>query len=263
MYAIQNYLFENILSGSAVLTFTYSNWQKACASGAHLHWRGFESHRCQLFYFLWAYWVDDTVCIPGYKLPPPMNSNSSSEQPMRLAPFNPTCTHAQKVALDMMLLEAGDVLFDIGCGDARLLVTAAERTAGLKCVGIEIDPVYVKRARAALSEAPLNVASRVEIQEGDVMRLIDAWRGGDDDDGELSLIDDASAVFVYLLPKGLEAMRPLLEEIAKKRRSEGGAFRVVSYMFRIPGWEPTTIDRTTKGDCPVYLYNLSEIRQDL
>jgi len=63
-----------------------------------------------------------------------------------------------------------------------------------------------------------------------------------------------------LLPKGLNMIKPMLEVTAQKRRSEGRIFRVASYMFRIPDWEPTNVDRTTKGDCAVYLYTLDNIK---
>lgn len=146
----------------------------------------------------------------------------------------------------------------------------------------------------------------------------------DDDDaddgrdaGDLTLLDDATAVFVYLLPRGLAKVRPLLREAAARRRKaqergqerrrrrcgdvgrhplrqrlprgldssdegfadargttpqEGGdggssatqeeenatidspPFRVVSYMFSIPGWTPARVDRSSKGGCALFLY---------
>jgi hypothetical protein len=163
-------------------------------------------------------------------------------------------------------LKEGDVLFDLGCGDGRLLIAAAERTPGLHCVGIEIDSVYVNRAIDALSTLPLEIARRVEIREGDVMKLMGAEcsQGGDtatfDNNEILSLTHDATAVFLYLLPKGLMSIKPFLEATAQRRREANVPFRVVSYMFRIPGWEPAIVDRTTKGDCAVYLYNLNGIK---
>lgn len=181
-----------------------------------------------------------------------MNPNTATAgESTRLAPFLPTCSHAQEVALGLLSLNEGDVLFDLGCGDARLLIAAAKQTTGLHCIGMEINPVYAKRASESLSLAPLDIRTRVEIREGDVLRLIN----NDDTDGTLSLLNDATAVFVYLLPKGLKAIQPILQAIAQKRDQEGRAFRVVSYMFSIPPWKPTKVDRTTKGECPVYLYH--------
>jgi precorrin-6B methylase 2 len=185
-----------------------------------------------------------------------MKHAAGTGESTRLAPFNPTCAHAQEVALRLLSLKEGDVLFDLGCGDARFLIAAAKHTPGLQCIGMEIDPVYTKRANEALSLAPLGVRKRVEIREGDVLRLINK----NDTASAPSLMNDATAVFVYLLPKGLKAIRPILQATAEKRYQEGKAFRVISYMFSMPPWEPASeVDRTTKGECPVYLYTLDTI----
>jgi precorrin-6B methylase 2 len=189
-----------------------------------------------------------------------MDSAATFEGTIRLAPFNPTCTQAQEITVKLLSLSEDDVLFDLGCGDGRLLVAAASHTSALRCVGIEIDPFYAKRANEAVSAA--DIASRVEIREGDVMELMDGIHDKDkeydhDTTGGLSLQHDATAVFLYLLPKGLEAIKPILEAAADKRRQTNKPFRNVSYMFRVPGWNAANIDRTTKGDCPLYLYNLN------
>jgi precorrin-6B methylase 2 len=186
-----------------------------------------------------------------------MDSSATFEGTIRLAPFNPTCTQAQEIALKLLSLSEDDVLFDLGCGDGRLLVAAASQTPGLRCVGIEIDPVHAKRASEAISAA--DVGSRVEIREGDVMKLMNVNGIHDQDIGGLSFRHDATSVFLYLLPKGLETIKPFLEAAADQRRQTNKPFRIVSYMFRIPGWHESTLDRTTKekGECPLYLYNLN------
>jgi tRNA G46 methylase TrmB len=63
-----------------------------------------------------------------------------------LAPFNPTSETGQQVALDLLQLTSTDVLFDLGCGDARFLVKAAQSVEGLHCIGIEYDENFVTRA---------------------------------------------------------------------------------------------------------------------
>lgn len=166
--------------------------------------------------------------------------------PTRLAPFNPTCSQAQHTAISMLQLEDDDVLFDVGCGDARLLVQAASAVENLRCVGIEMDPVLVSRANASISALDPGVASRIEVRLGDALdeETLHAQPIG---------LPQATAVFVYLLPKGLQLVKPILEETARKGTT-GKKLRVVSYMFSIRGWEPVVVDRTTKGDCALYLY---------
>ena len=65
------------------------------------------------------------------------------------------------------------------------------------------------------------------------------------------IVEEATAVFVYLLPKGLECVRNVLDMV---RRKPNG--RVVSYLFSIPGWEATeVVHEGSKGNFPVYFYD--------
>ena len=126
-------------------------------------------------------------------------SDSKSDSNI-LAPFNPTCDQAQQVALDMLLLllekkkngassslspslsDRPMVLFDLGCGDGRLLIraiqqsapaTSADADAGstlLRCVGIERDPVLAQKAVAAAKEQlSAEQQSRIDIRIGDAL----------------------------------------------------------------------------------------------
>lgn len=212
----------------------------------------YEAESCSAFLFPCLKGANTTTTT---EQPTTMDSSptSSTQEPVRLAPFNPTCSHAQKVALEFLSLQENDVLFDLGCGDGKFLMAAAEQTPGLQCVGIEIDPIYTKRAADTLSSLPTEISCRVDIREGDVMKVFE----NDVLSSSLSLVRDATAVFVYLLPKGLKLITPKLQAISQQRQHEGRSFRVVSYMFKMPEWEPDEVDRTTKGDCPVYLYNLA------
>ncbi|KUF87516.1 Pectinesterase [Phytophthora nicotianae] len=71
----------------------------------------------------------------------------------KLAPFTPSGDGVLDHALDLLALSSDDVLFDLGCGDARILVHAAEKTGArcrdrsTTCVGVEYDEDLVKRAR--------------------------------------------------------------------------------------------------------------------
>ena len=97
----------------------------------------------------------------------------------------------------------------------------------------------------------------MEIRQGDVLDPDVQNRPGC-----LSLCDDATAIFLFLLPKGLVKVRPTLEAIVRSRMAQKTRFRIVSYMFSIRGWEPTLINRETKGACLIYLYDFSPGNQD-
>lgn len=113
----------------------------------------------------------------------------------------------------------GDVLYDLGCGDGRIVVTAAEKY-GIHAVGVDISPRRI--AEAQINARKHGVESRVRFLEGDAKKL------------EISA---ATVVTIYLGP---DANLRLVERL----RSElpPGA-RVVSRNFRIYGWAPQRTER--------------------
>ena len=196
----------------------------------------------------------------------------------RLAPFNPTSDQAQQTALRLLDLSKDDVLFDLGCGDGRLLITAVkdQQTKGLRCVGIEMDPVFTSRAVQSIYQLSAETQRRIEIREGDVLEL-----GYQDNSTEsapqqpaatataetnilgetgkslcqhLTLLNDATAIYLFLVPNGLKKIQPLLDRVVEIRKEQGKPFSVVAYIFQVHGWEPSFVDRTTKGEMPLYLY---------
>ncbi|KAH8090124.1 methyltransferase [Aureococcus anophagefferens] len=143
-----------------------------------------------------------------------------------LAPFNPTPPSAVDVALDMLGVGAGDVLYDLGCGDGRLVVAAARWRAA---VGVELDAKFADKARAAVDAAGA----------GDLATVICG-------DALAADLADATKIFVYLVPSGLRTIEPTLAAA----RDRGVA--VVAYTFAVPGW--THDDKRTAGADAIPLY---------
>jgi SAM-dependent methyltransferase len=134
-----------------------------------------------------------------------------------LAPYVPTPQVVVDRMLEMAEIGKGDVLYDLGSGDGRIVVTAAKRY-GVKAVGFEIDSNLVKRSRGNVREA--GVEHLVEIREQDV-RTVD--------------FSPASVLTMYLYPAANLRLRPAI-----MRRLKPGA-RVVSHEFGMGSWKP---DRT-------------------
>jgi SAM-dependent methyltransferase len=203
-----------------------------------------------------------------------------AKESSRLAPYNPTHSTAQNKALELLNLQRSDVLFDLGCGDGRLLVLALEtalekeskepscaEAIGLRCVGIEYDHTLSETAKANMQQVFTRINSeksseRACIRWDDVLN--EKERVGAESvtkaTEQLTLLNDSTAVFVYLLPDGLRKIKPLLVEAAKRRRHQRcenqltPPFRVVSYMFSIPGWKPVLVDNSSKGGCALHYY---------
>jgi len=152
-----------------------------------------------------------------------------------LAPFVPTPMLVVEKMLEMAGLEATDVVFDLGCGDGRIVITAA-RKYGARGVGVDIVPERIRDSRAGAEEA--GVAGLVEFRQEDAMAVD---------------ISPASVVTLYLLPESNLLLRPKLEAQLKP-----GA-RVVSHNYSIEGWSDKKVKSETLTDekgteHTVYLY---------
>jgi hypothetical protein len=141
-----------------------------------------------------------------------------------LAPFVPTPMVVVERMLELGEVEKYDVLFDLGCGDGRIVITAAKKF-GTRGVGIDIDPQRIEESLRAAKEA--GVDGLVEFRLQDVMKAD---------------IREATVVTMYLLPESNALLRPLLEEQLKPGTP------VVSHNYSIPGWETKEVTYITLQD---------------
>ncbi len=127
---------------------------------------------------------------------------------------------------------ADDMVYDLGCGDGRIVIAAA-RDFGARGVGIDIDPRRIEEANAAARSA--GVAGRVRFVVQDLFKTD---------------FSAASVVVLYLFPELNARLRPKL--LAELRP---GA-RVVSHQFLIGDWPPERSERVQAGtmDHTVYLW---------
>lgn len=124
-----------------------------------------------------------------------------------------------EVAVNEMLNIAApkpdEVIYDLGCGDARILIAAVKKY-GCRAVGVEINPKTVDLARKKVKEAGLS--DRIRIVYDDVTQY--------------AYLDEADIVTMYLYPDTIRGLIPRL------RRLRQGT-RVVSYLHPIPGLSET------------------------
>ncbi len=128
--------------------------------------------------------------------------------------------------LDLAQVKASDVVYDLGSGDGRIVITAAKKY-GARGVGIEIDPALVKLATERAAAA--GVSDRVRFVTEDLFA---------------ANISDATVVTLYLLQSINERLRPKLVRELKP------GTRVVSHVFNMgPEWPPEkTIEAGPKPD---------------
>jgi SAM-dependent methyltransferase len=150
------------------------------------------------------------------------------------APYHGTPPEVVAAMLDLAGLRAGDVVYDLGCGDGRIVI-AAVRTPGVRGVCVELDPARLRWAREAAAEA--GVAERIRFVQGDLFEVP---------------IADATVVALYLMRPANLKLRPRLQGELRP------GTRVVSQTFDMGNWEA---DRTvTIGDPPrtVYLWTVRD-----
>lgn len=154
-----------------------------------------------------------------------------------LAPYVPTPMPVVERMLELASLGPEDVLYDLGSGDGRIVITAA-RKYGCRGVGIDIDPAMVRAGRQTARRE--GVAS--------LTRFLCA-------DATKSDLRAATVVTMYLLPESNELLEPILE-----KQLRPGA-RVVTHDYSMPGWEDRLLrwERVPGEDRPehtVYAYRL-------
>ena len=141
-----------------------------------------------------------------------------------LAPWVPTPQPVVDRMLELAAVSGKDVLFDLGCGDGRIVITAARRY-GARGVGIDID-------KAMVEESERNAAAAgVERQ----VKFIGM-------DATKADISEATVVSLYLLPESNALIRPILEAQLRPKS------RVVCHNYAIPGWEGKQVQAETVKD---------------
>ena len=129
-------------------------------------------------------------------------------------PYVPTTDKAVQAMLKLANVQRNDVVYDLGCGDGRIVITAA-KDFGARGVGIDIDPERIKEAKENAHKA--GVEDRVRFEEGDLFQAD---------------IRDASVVTLFLLTTVNAKLRPKLLADLKP------GTRVVSNTFDMGDWKP-------------------------
>jgi SAM-dependent methyltransferase len=134
-------------------------------------------------------------------------------------PFVPTPIEVVDKMLELAEVKTGDVLYDLGSGDGRIVIRAAQKY-GIQAIGIEMDRLLLDQARKDAKAA--GVSHLAEFRDEDALKTD---------------ISAATVVTLYMLPWFNEKLKANLQKMLRP-----GA-RIVAHDFGIEGWEP---DRTVK-----------------
>jgi len=147
------------------------------------------------------------------------------------APYAPTPEDTVSKALRLASLKKGELLYDLGCGDGRVLIAAA-RDFGARAVGFEIQHELVEEARVKIHGAGLD----------DVAHVLERDFFNED-------LSEADVVFLYLTPSVTKA---LAEKLCRELKAGS---RIVAYRYPIREWTPHAFDLDS-SDHGLFLYRL-------
>jgi SAM-dependent methyltransferase len=152
-------------------------------------------------------------------------------------PYEPSPLEVVSAMLELGEVRAGDVVYDLGCGDGRIVIEAVKRH-GARGVCIDIDPALTREARANAERA--GVADSIRFLTEDLFE---------------SDLSDATVVMLFLWPEVNLRLRPKLE-----RELRPGT-RVVSHWHDMGSWVPertVVVDPERGRTRPVYLWTIGK-----
>ncbi len=144
------------------------------------------------------------ACLPGNPAAAPQES---------LAPYVPTPQEIVDRMLALAAVTSQDVVYDLGCGDGRIVITAAKKY-GAHGVGVDIDPERISESQANAKMAGVENLVSFKLQDATTVD-----------------VSKATVVTLYLLSSSNLKLRPLLT-----RQLKPGA-RIVSHAFSMGDWE--------------------------
>jgi SAM-dependent methyltransferase len=159
----------------------------------------------------------------------PRSARAQDLESKKIVPFVPTPQEVVDKMIELAGVKKGDVVYDLGSGDGRIVITAAKK--GARSVGFDVDGDLVKQSRDNIRKA--GVQELAEIKQQDILTV------------DLS---GASVVTMYLLPDVNLKLKPHILSQMKP------GSRVVSHAFDMGDWKP---DKTERVDGrTIYLWTV-------
>lgn len=150
-----------------------------------------------------------------------------------VAPFVQTPLEVGRKMLELAELKPGETLYDLGCGDGRLILLAAKEKGAIS-TGIDLREDLLERARTEILRFGLQ--DKVKVIQGNFFDVD---------------ISTANVVTLYLTSSANERLRPKLEKELKD------GCRIVSHDFKVPGWKPKQVYDGLLGHT-IYTYRIGE-----
>ncbi len=150
---------------------------------------------------------------------------------MSAAPFVQTPIEVARKMIELAEVQPSDVIYDLGCGDGRIIITAAKE-AGVRAVGVELREDLVERAKNEIKR--LSLEDKVSVMHANFFDVN---------------LKEADVVTMYLTSSANERLRPKLEGELRP------GVRVISHDFKMNNWKPVTVYNELLGHT-IYKYTI-------
>jgi cyclopropane fatty-acyl-phospholipid synthase-like methyltransferase len=149
--------------------------------------------------------------------------------------YVPTEVQVVEKMLDMAKVGKNDVVYDLGCGDGRIVAIAAKKF-GCRGVGVDIDPERIKESHKTIKD--YGVEKLVEIRQGDALKVKD--------------LEKATVVMLYMLQPFMDKLEPIAQKTLKP------GTRLVAHDFPFKNWkaEQTVNYKGPSREHRLYLYTV-------
>jgi len=175
--------------------------------------------------------------------PSPQVAADDKKEPEIIVPYVPTHEKVVTAMLKLAGVKEGETVYDLGCGDGRIVIAAVKEFKAKKGLGIDFNPERLKDCTKSVEAAKLSDDQKkaLTFKQGDVLKMTPEE------------FKDVDVVTLYLLPEVNLRLKPILEKGLKP-----GA-RIVSHDFDMGDWkedkkEEVTADRTHT----IYLWTIKE-----
>ncbi len=150
---------------------------------------------------------------------------------LKASPWLPAFKKDMERILKLSGVKEGDVVYDLGSGDGRILIALANNTKARLIVGYEIS--FLLYLWSVINIWFKGFSKRIEVRFGDFLSRD---------------LGQADVIFCFLTPKGMKKLGPKFKRELRK------GTRIISYTFSIPGWEPVSENRIGDQSVPIFTY---------
>ena len=154
--------------------------------------------------------------------------------------YVPTPDDVVDAMCKMAKVTKDDVVYDLGCGDGRIVIAAVSKFGAKRGVGIDLDPERVKDSKENAKKHKLT-DQQIEFREGNVLKIDD--------------LSKATVVMLYMGDDINLRLRPILQKTLKP------GSRIVSHRFTMGDWKPDkteTVNSTAGYECLVHLWTIKK-----